>query len=352
MNVYVRELAGALAASGLRVDVITSSRGVTRPTTVQLGERHRVVTFPGRDGLVTQDLPRYDVIHSHFWRSAPVARALVEHSSARHVHSYHTLGHVKNLTLARGDVPEPAARLQAERAILATADAVVVATEHERRQLGDVLAGSARRIHVVAPGVDHERFRPLDGAAARGRMGLGDRSVVVHLGRIQPLKGVALATRAVGAITRELPRGAALVLAGAPSGPGGAAELAAVRRSRDANGLDVRLTGRWPHAAVPLLLAAADVVVVGSRSETFCLAALEAQACGVPVVGTAVGGLPDFVLEGESGHLVPRSTSALAARLFDVLASRRPHMRAAAVASAARYSWRAMACAVRDVYAV
>lgn len=358
MNVYVRELALALTRLGPWVDVITSAADMTRPSVRVLAPRLRLMTVPRRGGLDLRrlPLPRYDVVHSHYWQSAAAARALVERTGARHVHTFHTLGQVKNAALAPGDNPEPDHRLLAERAIVAQADAVVVATHTERAQVMEHLGGDPARVHVVAPGVDLARFRPRGLQTARARLGLGEGLLAVHVGRIQPLKGIDVAVRAFAELGAHGGRHCLLALAGGPSGPMGPHALGALRREASAlpRGISMNLLGRWEHPRLPLLLNAADVAVVPSRTESFCLAALEAQACGVPIVGTAVGGLPDIVAEGESGYLVARDPSAFATRLGELLgcASLRRRMRVVAAESARRFTWTATASAIADVYAL
>jgi D-inositol-3-phosphate glycosyltransferase len=356
MNVYVREVAAALARSGLRVDVLTSSPKLRHPAIAALGERLRLVSLPADARLDGDDLglPHYRVVHSHYWQSAAPARAATQRSGARHIHTFHTLGHVKNLTLGPGDVPEPDRRLLAERQVVSCADGVVVSTADEKAQLVELVGARADRIRVIPPGVDRRLFRPQAAGTTRSALGLSDRLVVLYTGRIQPLKGIGLAVDALGRLAPELPRRCTFVIAGGPSGQHGHVALAELRRAarRLPAAVDVRVLGRWPHRRLPSLMGAANVAVVCSRSESFCLSALEAQACGVPVVGTAVGGLPSFIADGESGYLVERTPEAFAARLADVLVSTRRQraMRAGAVESARRFSWTATAASIREVY--
>jgi D-inositol-3-phosphate glycosyltransferase len=358
MNVYVREIGRALARAGMCVDIITSSDGARAIRHAALGERMRLVTVPRNTRLdhARLGLPRYDVVHSHYWQSAAPARAAAERCGARHVHTFHTYAHIKNESLAPGDAPEPDHRLRAEREIVRDVDAVIVMTDAEKAQVVERLDGSPARTHITAPGVDTRVFRPTDGRSARARLGARGRFVIVHIGRIQPLKGISLGIEALRRAGPDLSRPVTFVAAGGPSGSHGQATLRELRTAAAAlpSGVELRLVGRLPHRSVPSLLGAADLAVICSHSESFCLAALEAQACGVPVVGTAVGGLPTFVAEGESGYLVPRSPDAFAARLADVLAStrRRRLMQAAAVEAAARFSWTAAASMIREVYDV
>ena len=356
MNVYVLQIALALGRLGLDVDIITAAPRRIAPVTVAVGPRTRLVSVPDPSWLGSRELglPRYDVVHSHYWMSAEPARAVADRSGARHVHTFHTYGHLKNAAMAAGDAREPDFRLVAERAIVSDVDAVIVSTASERLQVIGSLTGDPRRVHVCAPGVATTRFRPADRRAARARWAPRDEFVFVHVGRIQPLKGISLALRALRHLAGTGKTRATLLLAGEPSGSRGRHALAQLRRqaSQLPPGASARLLGRVPHPALPSLLAAADAAVVCSRSESFCLAALEAQACGVPVVGTRVGGLPDFVVDGESGYLVGRDPEAFADRLGRTLGGRRrrEQLRKAARESARRYSWTATAAAIRDIY--
>ncbi|MBV9818975.1 MAG: glycosyltransferase [Solirubrobacterales bacterium] len=352
MNVYVREIARALGDAGARVDILTARPDVVVPLVTALHERVRVLTLP-RDGGLEVALPRYDVVHSHYWQSAAPGHVLAERSGARHVHTFHTSGHAKNASLAPEDVAEPDRRLRTEREIVRDVDAVIVSTEDERAQTVSRLQAEPGRVHVIPPGVDTRRFTPRDAFPARAALGLRDHRVVVHVGRIQPLKGIATGIRALAQLGGELPRRCALVVAGGPSGPRGRRTLATLRDEahRLPDGIEVRFVGRCAHRALPVLLGAADAAVVCSRSESFCLAALEAIACGLPIVGTAVGGLPSFVAEGESGYLVPGRAEAFAPRLLDVLTSpRRRAMAAAATESARRFSWPRTARRILEAY--
>jgi D-inositol-3-phosphate glycosyltransferase len=358
MNVYVMQVALALSRLGLKVDILTSAPEWSRPAMLRLGARTRLVSVPDPSWLARRELalPRYDVVHSHYWMSAEPARLVADRSSARHIHTFHTYGHLKNSMMAPGDAREPDDRLAAERSIVRDVDAVIVSTESERLQVMTALAGDERRIHVCAPGVETARFRPGDRRAARARWALGDDVVFVHVGRIQPLKGITLALGALRDLTANMSLRCSLLLAGEPSGIRGRQALDQLRRHAAClpAGASARLLGRISRAALPSLFAAADAAVVCSRTESFCLAALEAQACGVPVVGTPVGGLPEFVIEGESGYLVGRDHEAFADRLERTLVGGRSRRRmvAASLESARRFSWATTAGAIREIYEV
>ena len=352
MNVYVRELARALAAAGACVDVFTRAHGAA--ASAALADRAHVVAIPAdappgvqRNGLdaCVGDFARgiaaharavgarYDVVHSHYWLSGLAAGELAASWRIPFVHTHHTVGRVKNAFLPPGDRAEAHARIEAEDEIVTTADLVVASTEGERAE------PARQSICVVAPGVDGARYRP-DTRLRRLR-----RPVILYVGRIQPLKGLDLALRA---LTR-LP-GFRLIVAGGPSGPRGADELDRLRRLARALDVDARFVGPKPQRELRRLYCAADAAVVCSYSESFGLAALEAQACGTPVVGTAVGGLPTFVRDGESGFVVPqRNADVFAERLEAVLMAGRP-MREAAARAAEPFSWTLTARLLLELY--
>lgn len=375
MTVYVRHLAEALASMGVYTDIFTRSTGTSRAP-VPLSPRVRVVPIAaGPDGVVPKEELQehlgefaagirafaaaqrisYDLMHSHYWQSGLAGIALRAAWQVPLVHSPHTLGRVKNRFLAPGDHPEPPLRIAGEDAIKAGADVVVASTDDELQQLGCLYGVSHDRLKMLHPGVDHEVFRPLPRPAARRELGLRDEAVMLFVGRIQPLKGVDLAIASLEELVPALDRRALLVIVGGASGRNGDDEIA---RLRDlATRLDVLdnivFAGPQPHERLPVFYSAADVVTVCSHSESFGFAALEAHACGAPVVGTAVGGLSHIVRDGSSGFLVgSRDPSVFAARLKTLLSDEalRTAFSMEAVASASAFSWRRSADAFLELY--
>jgi D-inositol-3-phosphate glycosyltransferase len=354
MNVYVRELAGALAARGVTVDIFTRS-AARADSIVRLGSGVRVVQIAagpraqvpkellarhvpefvhGVTAFATGDRTRYDLVHSHYWQSGLAAARLAARWAVPLVHTHHTLARMKNRFLALGDDPEPDERMRSEDEVLAAADLVTASSHAELAEL------RGRPAFLLSPGVDRTLFSPGDRHAARRELGLATERLVVAVGRIQRLKGLDLVVRALAYLAQP----PSLAIAGGASGPGGQIELARLRRLAHALGLErrVRFLGRQPRARLPLLYHAADAAVVCSYSESFGLTALEAQACGVPVVGTRVGALPELVRHGESGFLVEaRSPATFAERLRVLLADPelRAHFARVAVRSAAPYTW-------------
>jgi D-inositol-3-phosphate glycosyltransferase len=350
MNVYVDQLARALGELDVAVDVFTRSAGPAVAEEVAAGVR--IVALPGGPPgpLAKEELlphapafataiaqyacvahARYDILHSHYWQSGVAAIALTRMWKVPLVHTHHTIGALKNETRPMGVPPEPELRLRAERAVIAAAALVTASTEEERLWIGDSNA------QQLTPGVDHRLFRPGDRSAARSWLRLDDRPLFLAAGRIQALKGLELAVRALPLVDDI----STLLIAGGPSGVDGADRLARLQRLARDLGVErrVRFLGPQPQRRLADLYRAADALVVCSHSESFGLAALEAHACGTPIVGTTVGGLSTFVREGRSGFLIDRrDPELLAARLREVLAAGEPFRRAS-VESAAPFSW-------------
>ncbi|MFN2588613.1 MAG: glycosyltransferase [Actinomycetota bacterium] len=375
MTVYVRELADALARRGVHTDVFTRADGWGPPVTA-LGPGVRVVAIDAgpraalpkerlvehlggfgagvRAFALTRRL-RYDVVHSHYWQSGIAGIALARGWGVPLVHSHHTLGKVKNRYLAPGDDPEPRNRLDGEARVIEAADVLVASTDDEWKQLACLYGASHDRLKTLHPGVDHALFRPGPRSKARAALGLGEGPVLLYAGRIQRLKGIELAIRAAGELRSALEQPLTFLVAGGASGPAGATEVARLRALVVELGLDdvVRFVGPVPHRELPVYYRAADVLVVCSHSESFGLTALEAHSCGLPVVGTPVGGLSHVVVDERSGFLVDtRDPAVFAARLKTLLTdgSLRARFADAAIASAASFSWDRTASSLLELY--
>jgi D-inositol-3-phosphate glycosyltransferase len=378
MNVYIVEVSRRLAARGIAVDVFTRATSSDLPPVVEMspGVTVRHVSAGPFEGLGKEELPgqlcaftagvlreealhepgHYDVVHSHYWLSGQVGWLARDRWSVPLIHTAHTLAKVKNAALADGDRPEPRARVIGEEQVVAEADRLVANTEEEARQLVEHYGADPRRTLVVPPGVDLDRFTPGDRAAARRALGVpADAVVLTFVGRIQPLKAPDLLLAAAARMLDDDPalRGRLRVhVVGAPSGSGLEAprqleELAAHLGIADL----VRFLPPQSPDRLALHYRAADVAVVPSHNESFGLVALEAQACGTPVVAAAVGGLPTAVRDGVSGVLVgSRDPGAYAAAIRAVL-DRRPLLAAGARRHAAAFSWDRSAGALVDAYA-
>jgi len=363
MNVTIRALAGELARAGVESDLYTRATSPDDPPVVELQPGVRVLHLPAGPTapVPKQTLPRhlcaflcallragerygpYDVLHSHYWVSGWVARLARERWDIPMVHSFHTLGRVKNLSLADGDEPEPPTRLAGEERVAAAADCLLAPTPVEARQLVELYGATPARVRVVPYGVDQARFHPGDRRAARDALGVTRRHVLAFVGRLQPLKAPDVAVLALAALARKRPDlDVELLVVGGASGNGngnGDGEPARLARlAADAGVADrVRFLAAQPHDRLATVYRAADLVLMPSWSESFGLVALEAQACGTPVVAAEVGGLQHAVCDGTTGVLVdshePEAWAGTAARLLSS-----PRRLAAMGAAAARFA--------------
>jgi D-inositol-3-phosphate glycosyltransferase len=378
MNVEIRALADRLGAGGIAVDIFTRCAGRDVPQVQRVGPLARVVQVPAGPcaEVAKLDLPAlvpafaqgvarseddvgpYDLVHSHYWLSGPAGMAASRRWDVPLVASFHTLAKVKNLALGEEEVREPPIRALGERRVIRAADRVLAPTEEDARHLMELYDAEPARIRVLPPGVDLARFTRRDPTAARARLGLGEGPVILFVGRLQPLKGPDLAVRAFADAARRAPeamRDAVLVMVGGPSGHRGEAVrpwLDAVVAEEGMAGR-VKFLGPRPHEELSWVYSAADVLLMPSRSESFGLAALEAQACGVPVVAARVGGLRDVVRDGSSGYLIDgRDPVPYATALLAILSSTRlaGRMSRAAVAHAAGFPWDSTADRLLEVY--
>jgi D-inositol-3-phosphate glycosyltransferase len=368
MNVYVREMASSLAQAGVECTTFTRADRAGLPREVLVEPGHRVVHLEAgphhlpkealpdvldafTDGVLdhVRDHGGADVVHANYWLSGVVAHRLKHTLEIPFVSTFHTLARVK----AEGGDPEPAWRDRAEAEIITCADAICVSCTEEENQFRRLYGDPAGRIEIVAPGVEHAFFAPGERAGARAALDLPpDRPVLLFVGRIQPLKGPDVAIRALHALGRT---DALLLVVGGASGAEGDAEttrahdLVADLALQD----QVRFIAPQPHHILSSYYRAADVVLVPSRSESFGLVALEAAACGIPVVASGVGGLLTLVDDGVTGFLIPdrspaRFAGAVARVLDDPLLAR--SMGEAAARKAQRYTWAFAAARLRRLY--
>ena len=380
MNVYVVELARRLAARGVEVDIVTraTSSDLAPAELLAPGVTVRHVTAGPFEGLAKEDLPAqlcaftsglmrveaarepgfYDLVHSHYWLSGQVAWLAAERWDVPLVHSMHTMAKVKNLTLAAGDAPEPAARAIGEAQVVAAADRLVASTDEEARQLVELYDADPDSVVTVPPGVDLDVFTPAPPASARRAVGVPeDAYLLLFVGRIQPLKAPDVLLHAAARLLEHRPSlrdRLVVAVVGGPSGSGLAhpRALQALAHELDLDDV-VRFVDPVPQTDLPQWYRAADLTVVPSYSESFGLVAIESQACGTPVVAASVGGLRTAVADGSSGILVEgHDPDDYAAALADL--ERNPLRLAAlgrgAVAHAARFGWGATATQMLDVY--
>jgi D-inositol-3-phosphate glycosyltransferase len=377
MNIYVVESAKRMAAMGVSVDIFTRRHSPELPDIVELsaGVRVRHLNI-GANSATKEELPalipniseafsavleneKYDALHSHYWISGKVAMPVAKKFGIPLAHTMHTMARVKNMNLAEGERPEPMIRVQGETQVVAAADALIANTDAEAASLVSLYEACPDSVSVVSPGVDLYTFTAGDGRkAAREAIGLPqDAHILAFVGRIQPHKGPEVLIRAVAEMLSHSPHlrpKLITIIMGGASGSG----LGEVERLKDLvswlNISDVvRFENPVPRAQIPQWYRAADLVCVPSYSESFGLVALEAQACGTPVVATAVGGLRTAVADGISGVLVdghdPRAWSSVLARLIQE-PQRRVLLSMGAIEHASHFGWDATARGTLDIY--
>ena len=377
MNIYVVESAQRMAAMGVSVDIFTRRTHASETDIVEISPGVRVRYFDCGHGTLTKEqLPvhiaglsreflrivkeeNYDAIHSHYWISGKVAMAASRELGIPLVHTMHTMARVKNLNLAEGETPEPMIRVQGETQVVAAAQALVANTDAEAASLVSLYDACPDIVHVVAPGVDLYTFTPGQGrSAARAVVGLPQDSLVVtFVGRIQPHKGPEVLIRATSELVKHSPLLRNKLIVNVIGGASGANTEEVDRLKELATWLAIDDVVRFAPPVARGDLAqwyrAADLVVVPSYSESFGLVALEAQACGTPVVATAVGGLRTAVADGISGVLVdghdPKAWSSVIARLLQE-PQRRVLLSMGAIEHASHFGWDATARGTLDIY--
>ena len=379
MNIYVCESAQQMAAQGIKVDIFTRRANNDHPDVVDLGNGVRVIhlNVGPVNGLTKEVLPtlipelseafkaaltkdvEYDIIHSHYWISGKVAMPVAAELGIPLVHTMHTMARVKNLNLAEGETPEPMIRVQGESQVVAAADALIANTDAEAASLVSLYEACPDNVSVVSPGVNLQMFSPkgnkLDSRATIDVP--SDALVVTFVGRIQPHKGPEVLIRAISEMVGHSPmlrpKLVTLIVGGA-SGANGA-EVDRLKELVHWLGIDdvVRFAPPVDRAALADYYRASDLVCVPSYSESFGLVALEAQACGTPVIASAVGGLRTAVADGISGVLVdghnPRAWSSVIARLLQE-PQRRVLLSMGALEHASHFGWDATSRGTLDIY--
>ncbi len=381
MNIYVVENAIQMAKAGVKVDIFTRADKSGLADSVEIApgvEVHHLEAGPV-SYLTKEELPSqigalthafmehqsgkpnnyYDIIHSHYWISGQLGWMISERTGVPLVHTMHTMAKVKNLSLAEGDKEEPLIRALGEEQIVKNANALIANTDAEAAALVSLYGASPEKVHVVTPGVDLARFAPANGkGSARSKLNIApDALMLLFVGRIQPHKGPDVLVRAVAEMLTHSPHlraKLALVIMGGASGSGHA-EPERLRAMAKFLGVEdvVHFMDPVLRSDLPDWYRAADLVCVPSYSESFGLVALEAQACGTPVVATAVGGLRTAVSDGISGSLVdghdPKAWASVLNRLL-LEPQRRIVLSMGAIEHAAKFGWERTARGTLDVY--
>jgi D-inositol-3-phosphate glycosyltransferase len=380
MNVYIVETARRLAQAGIEIEIFTRATSSALPSVVEMtpGVTVRHVTAGPFEGLLKQDLPGqlcavtagvmraeaarpegwFDLIHSHYWLSGQVGWLAKERWNVPLVHSMHTMAKVKNRDLADGDTAEPDMRVIGEEQVVAAADRLVANTADEAEELVALYGADPDNVDVVHPGVDLDLFTPGDRRLARRAVDVGnDALVLLFVGRIQPLKAPDVLVRAAAEMVAHDPAlrdRLVIAICGGPSGTGLDQPTALVDLARALGVLDlVRFEPPTDRAGLAQWYRAADVVVVPSHSESFGLVAVEAQACGTPVVAAHVGGLRTAVADHVSGLLVdghdPRDFAAAITRITSSPLLREELSRGARM-HAASFGWAATTAGLMSSY--
>lgn len=381
MNIYVVESAMKMAAAGVEVDIFTrsSKSDLAESVVIAPGVTVRHLEAGPYEGISKEDLPSqlcalsssmmhfqekfpanyYDVIHSHYWLSGQLGWMVSERTGIPLVHTMHTMAKVKNQALAEGENPEPATRAIGEEQVVKAASALIANTDAEAASLVSLYDACPDDVYVVTPGVDLGRFTPGQGrAAARKRLNIApDTLMLTFVGRIQPHKGPEVLVRAMSEMLSHTPHlraKIALVIIGGASG-NKSTEPERLKNLAKFLGVEDVIHFKPPVSRdeLPDWYRASDLVCVPSYSESFGLVALEAQACGTPVVATAVGGLRTAVADGISGSLVdghdPKAWSAVMSRLLSE-PQRRILLSVGAVDHASHFGWEATARRTLEVY--
>jgi D-inositol-3-phosphate glycosyltransferase len=380
MNVYVVETAKKMAQAGVGVDIFTRANKPNLPDTVEIAEGVNVKNLvagpfegfskeelPSQLGALTsafmnyqKQLPKdyYSLLHSHYWISGQLGWVVSEATGIPLIHTMHTTAKVKNLNLAQGEKPEPHTRAIGEEQVVKASAGLIANTDAEAASLVSLYDACPDRVFVVAPGVDLQSFSPADGkAAARARLNIApDAILLTFVGRIQPHKGPDVLLRAAAEMVSHSPylrAKLAVVIIGGASGHINELEklksLAKFLQIEDVT----HFVDPVSRQVLPDWYRATDLVCVPSYSESFGLVALEAQACGTPVVATAIGGLRTAVSDGISGSLVdghdPKAWSAVISRLIAEPA-RRLLLSMGAIEHASHFGWEMTARKTLDVY--
>jgi D-inositol-3-phosphate glycosyltransferase len=382
MNVYVRELARDLGKRGMAVDVYTRSQDsrIKRIST-RLGNRVRVIHLPAgperpynkneihnhldefvagvRDFAYSEGI-RYDVLHSHYWLSGLVAAQLRDTYGAPIVHMFHTLAELKNRVAATPGELEPKLRSDCEGDIMRFADRLIAATTLEREQMGQLYGADPAKVDVIPPGVDLELFRPVDCEKARAKIGIPtDHRMILFVGRIQPIKGIDTLIRAMAQVIDKRPHlhgKMHLSIIGGAGDPATDGELARLQDLERDLGIDdlVVFLGSRDQDTLVHYYNAASMVVLPSHYESFGMVALEAMACGIPVIASDVGGLSLNIADGYNGYLVPNGNSDELAYKIGLLLDQeelRRQLGQQASEWAQRFSWQNITDETLHVYA-
>lgn len=368
MNVYVLRLAKELASRDIKVDVFTRWNNPDDPLIQEVTDGFRVINVRSgpprsisRESLykIKDDIAQsintfaesegieYDVLHTHYWISGVVGLCLVTKWSVPWLHMSHTLGLIKNKYRGPNQPEESLLRLRAEDMVLKSVDGVIAANSIERSEIVNHYQVPVEKVYIAPCGVDLALFSPGDKTEARQKLGIDvNAPLVLYVGRIEPLKGLDVLIRAFAVLKADISNAKLMIVGGTndKSDKETAAEIRRLRALAYSLGVldDVNFCGPKPQEELPYYYRSADICVVSSYYESFGMAALEAIACGIPIVASRVGGLQSTVRDGHNGFLVPAGDHAkLAAAMHKILSAPelRNTMAMHAHKRAHRFSW-------------
>jgi D-inositol-3-phosphate glycosyltransferase len=360
MNVYIRELAGQLGDRGHRVDIYTRVHDPEDPQVIHLndnarvihlkagnnGHMHKLAIYPYLDDFsgalkdfVARNALEYDLIHSHYWLSGPVGRWVQARWNAPHMMMFHTLGAVKNTTGV--GTKEPLLRIKTEKQLVAHCDRIIAATAREKTELNRFYSAESQKMRVVPCGVNMDLFQPVEKAYARKCLGFKDNEkIILYVGRFAALKGIDRLLKAMTHL-RDLPDLKLVIIGGDGDSAPQYIEFKRLAAELDVNDKIV-FAGRLEQNELPQYYGAADLLAVPSYHESFGLVALEALACGTPVVATEVGAMESVICEGKSGRVVADSRpSSFAEAIRNFVSKPLSEMESAASirASVCQFNW-------------
>jgi D-inositol-3-phosphate glycosyltransferase len=384
MNVYVRELTRQLGRQGVHVDVFTRSQDEHVPHVLHdLGYGNRVVHVPAgpqvplpkrelaeylpefADGIMrfaAEKQIHYDLVHSHYWLSGIAAQKLKQAWHIPHITMFHTLGLMKNRIARSPDEMEGEYRISGEQKVIRSADKIVVATPAEQSQLEFLYQAPSHKLTIIPPGVDTSHFYPIPPDEAKSVIGISTASrLILYVGRIEPLKGVDTLIKAIALLHQtgklvEIPYNLAIIGGDPDASPLEMnAEMARLQKLCRELGIGdvVIFLGKRGQDSLPYYYSAADMVVVPSHYESFGMVALEAMACGTPVVASQVGGLAFLIQEGITGYVIPDGEpETLAERLTRLIQQPglRQQLGEQAAATAQDYAWNNIAERMVNLY--
>lgn len=385
MNVYVRDLSRELSKQNVRLDVFTRSEDRCVPHIINntdLGSYARVIHIPAGPErpipttdiyahlpefvanvqiLTQKERLQYDAIYSHYWLSGWVAQQLNQTWKVPIIQMFHTLGHMKNRIANDKSQQESELRLQIEQQIIASADYLIAATPAERIQLIWLYGADLHKIRVIPPGVDVNHFHPMSQAEAKKSIGIPDeKRMILFVGRIEPLKGIDTLLHAFAILRSQIPRCLSELCLSIIGGDPGEieqenAEMQRLKVLREQLGLGELVTflGAKSQETLHHYYAAAEAVIMPSHYESFGMVALEAMACGTPVIASEIGGLAYLIQDGITGFHVPdRDPEELAGAICLMLKNDelRKEMSAASVQYAQQYAWPQIAAQVRQLF--